>query len=45
VSRSGWNRRELLIGTALTPGMGLAQKVSALKSAAKSVVVPTHERP
>jgi nickel-dependent lactate racemase len=43
MSRSGWNRRELLIGTALAPGTGLAQRVGALKGAAKSVVIPTHE--
>ena len=41
--RSGWNRRELLIGAALAPGTGLAQEVSALKGVAKSVVIPTHE--
>ncbi len=43
MSHSAWNRRELLIGTALAPGMGLAQKVRALKGAARSVVIPTHE--
>lgn len=43
MARGGWNRRELLIGSALAPGTGLAQKVGALKGAAKSVVIPTHE--
>jgi len=43
MSHSAWNRRELLIGTALAPGMGLAQKVRALKGAARSVLIPTHE--
>jgi len=43
MARGGWNRRELLIGTALALGTGLAQKVRALKGAARSVVIPTHE--
>jgi len=43
MSRGGWNRRELLIGMALAPGTGLPNKVSALRGAARSVLIPTHE--